>query len=126
MEHVAIDWGQAGALVPVGLLVVFLVLVILIALVFLFGKILGGISTAMAEKRRRDNLRQTAEPVHTHAAVPDAPQTEERPAETVAAIAAAVAVMTGGKPHKIRSIRRVKETRSAWRAAGIADNTRAF
>ena len=48
------------------------------------------------------------------------------PGEVVAAISAAVASMMGGKPFAVRSIKRKKQTRPAWGAAGIVENTRPF
>ena len=48
--------------------------------------------------------------------------------EVVAVIAAAIAAMgaSSGKKLALRSIKTAKSSRSAWAAAGIADNTRPF
>ena len=48
--------------------------------------------------------------------------------DVVAAISAAVAVMMSaeGKSYRIRSVKRVKESRPAWSAAGVQENTRPF
>jgi len=45
--------------------------------------------------------------------------------DIVAAISAAVAMMMGGKPFAVRSIRRAGN-RSVWAKAGISQNTRPF
>ena len=60
------------------------------------------------------------------APAPVANATAGIPGEVVAAISAAVASMMGGKPFAVRSIKRKKQTRPAWGAAGIVENTRPF
>ena len=49
---------------------------------------------------------------------------EDVPPEVVAAIAAAVACVYPGA--EVRSVRRAVDTRSAWKLAGLLENTRPF
>lgn len=124
------DWIFNFSLMFVGLFIVFVVLCLLIFLVWVFGKVMIAI-TARKEKKKK----KAAEEIKSQ--VPPAPKTAPKavPAveqgitgDVVAAISAAVAMMSEGtnKQYRVRSIKRVKEGRSAWSMAGIAENTRPF
>ena len=48
------------------------------------------------------------------------------PEEVIAVIAAAVDALYGEKPHRIKSVKRSRQTRSAWGNAGVVQNTGTF
>ena len=48
------------------------------------------------------------------------------PLEVIAAIAAAVEVVFGEGAVQIKSVKRSSKRRSAWKSAGVAENTRSF
>lgn len=132
MSDLVVDWGFSWSVVLTGLSVVFVVLVLLVFLCFVMGKIFKAIGNK--PKQDKDDA-STSAPVSSSPAVK--PQggaavmemTNEAD-EVVAAITAAVAmIMTENgvkKPFAIKSIKRTKDARSAWNAAGIQENTRPF
>ncbi len=113
-----------------GLLIVFCMLVLLVLLIAGFGMIMVKLTgkpkaakkekTVKAEKpKKAPVVEKVSKPVSTVAADDD---------DVIAAISTAVMMMyegTGVKP-VIRSIRPVVSQRSAWKMAGIANNTRSF
>lgn len=128
----SIDWGFSVAVVITGLVVVFVLLFLLVAICTLMGKIF----TAKANKAK------AAAAAATKAAAPaptPAPTAAPAPVvemvydgvgdDEVAAISAAIAVImsdSGNQPFVIKSIKKAKEARPAWRTAGIANNTQPF
>lgn len=122
-----IDWTQTWSVVLVGLVVVFAVLLILVAICWAMGKIFSAVTGG---KNGGTQTGKKSEAAPTPAVKKEAasPIVEEGISdEIVAAISAAVACMMGsGKPFALKSVRRAKETRRAWSAAGIAENTRPF
>lgn len=120
---VAIDltslFGDNTMTVLVGLMVAFLVLLVITWAVMLSGRANGA--------KRCSQETETA-------GLPATPVSGQPPVvqngisdEVVAAIAAAVAMMSAdGKTYAIRRISRASNGRSAWAAAGIAENTRSF
>lgn len=130
MGNFTVDWGFSWSVVLTGLVVVFVVLILLVFLCFLMGKIF----TAIGNKPKKENEASTP------ASVPSAPAKPQGGAaviemhseadEVIAVITAAItAMMTEDgvkKPFAIKSIKRTKDARSAWNAAGIQDNTRPF
>ncbi len=123
-----IDWTQTGSVVLVGLVVVFAALIILVLICMLLGKIFSSISKSggNASKKEEKAPAKTQTPPAVKQAV--APKAENGVSEeVVAAITAAIAAMMGpDKPFVLRSVKRAKTGRSAWNAAGIAENTRPF
>ena len=117
----------AVAMVFTGLVVVFSALVGLWFIVALFGK-------AFESFQNKSNPPAPAAPPAPKAAPPapaapaaKAPMKVEQGIgdETVAAIVAAIAAMSGGKA-VIRSVKRSREARSNWAQAGVVQNTQPF
>ncbi|MDD2361818.1 MAG: OadG family protein [Oscillospiraceae bacterium] len=123
--------SQAGMVIVIGLVVVFLTLILLTAIFWLFGKIMHGKSNSSKEN---SGLKPHDEKAKKHSSLPSSKITSCKPAtnnglsdEVVAVIAAAVAAMTpDGARYSVRSIRRVNSERSVWAAAGLAESTRPF
>lgn len=122
-----IDWTQTWSVVLVGLVVVFAVLLILVAICWAMGKIFSAV-TGGKNGGTQTGKKSEASPAPAVKKEAASPIVEEGISdEIVAAISAAVACMMGsGKPFALKSVRRAKETRRAWSAAGIAENTRPF
>lgn len=121
------DWGLAGAVTLIGLLVVFAILLLLVFFCWALGKLMArGKSSGGKGPEKKETPKQAAAPVVKKPAAP-AMQEDEG---VLAAISAAVACMMEGKPFTIRSIRRADRParmgRNPWNAAGIAENTRVF
>ena len=120
---------DTGVLVTIcGVAIVFLVLVILIFAITIFGKIMTSGSKVKATKPVAEKAVPAAKaaPVAAPAAAA-APSQDE--GELIAVIAAAVdAIYAGsGKKAVIRNIRPATTGgRSAWAAAGLAQNVRSF
>ena len=130
VNDVAYDLTEGGAVTLVGLLVVFSILILLVFICWAIGKIMSSRQEkkkAPTEKPKAETKPEapTAGPAPMAAAA--APQEDEG---IFAAISAAVACMMEGKPFSIKSIRRAGKAEhsrhNAWKAAGIADNTRSF
>ena len=132
------EWSgvDTAALVVSGLLVVFAALCVIIAFIWVMGKIMTMSENAQKAKKEKTEAAKAAAAPKENAPAVAAPKTEA-PAETdgisdevVVAISAAISAMMlaegNSKPFAIRSIKRVKETRNAWNAAGVIDNTRPF
>ena len=122
------DMTQAFILLLAGFVVVFVVLILLIVIVTLYGKIITSI-----QNRGKKNKTMTEEPSRPE---PAAVVTKAEEAEIdddgaisdeiIAVIAAAVDAVCGEKPHRVKSVRKSRNTRSAWSRAGVLDNTRPF
>lgn len=115
----------AVAMVFTGLVVVFCALLGLWVIVALFGKVFTSLGGA---KQKPSAPVSPAQPK----AAPPVPvvkpvmQVEDGIGdEVVAAIAAAVSVMSGGNA-AIRSVKRSREGRSNWAQAGVVQNTQPF
>lgn len=114
------------SVVLTGLTVVFVALILLIAFVWLMGKIFEAIGKSKSEK-----VEKKAAPEKSIAPAQDsapAPVVEDGISdEVVAVIAAAVASMSGG--FAVKSIKKSSaktSRRGAWGAQGVAENTRVF
>ncbi|MEF9865147.1 MAG: OadG family transporter subunit [Oscillospiraceae bacterium] len=116
---------SAGVVVATGLVLVFLVLILLYLLITLQGKFFSSIDKKkkVASENKAAELEVKAAPVQ----VQSKPLYIEQgvPGEIVAAIAAAVACMDGGK-YVMRSVSRVSKGRNAWSQAGVASYTEPF
>ena len=115
-----------GMTVVIGLLVVFAVLLALTGIFYLFGFVMD---KASAPKKSKKEAQAPAKVAAAPAASAPAPVVQEGiSGEVVAAIAAAVAMMAPeGKRYAVKSVARANGNgRSAWAAAGVADNTRPF
>ncbi len=118
------SYPSNAVVVAIGISLVFLILVILTLVILLQGKIFDSLA---AGKKQKAAAAAPAAPQKAAPAVPaPAPAIEEGiPPEVVAAIAAAVASLEGGK-YTLRSLTRVKDGRGAWGLAGAVSGTEPF
>ena len=121
------DWGLALATTATGLVVVFAVLLLLIIIVSIFGKIMDSL-TNKPKKTKEEPKQINAAPEKEETTTVQIEAEDGISEEVVAAISAAVATLISaeGKTCRIRSIKRTKENRPAWSAAGVQENTRPF
>lgn len=121
-----------AAVVITGLAVVFIGLILLIALVWLYGKIFQVINDKAAKKAAAAKSEAKAEKA---AAPAPAPVIEDGIEEEVAAVIAAAIAAYGaqtGKKLAVRSIRSAdggsgsRRVRNAWGAAALSEATRPF
>lgn len=121
------DWGQASNVAVCGGAIVFLMLVLLVVCIAVFGKIMDGVNGTTKPKtlKPENKVKPVPTPVVNNAKVSS--DTDE---DVIAAIAAAVGYLYSGSDVKpvIRAIRPAssKTQRSAWANAGVIQNTRAF
>lgn len=111
-----------------GVVLVFLILVLLMLIITLEGKFFDGLNAKKRAQKDADvkavSASKPAAAVKPAAAA--APAVEQGiPAEVVAAIAAAIASLGGGK-YVLRAVRRAGHGRSAWGKAGVNDVTSPF
>lgn len=119
------SYPSNAVVVAIGISLVFLILVILTLVILLQGKIFDSIAAGKKQKAAAPAAPQKAAPA-APAPAPAAPVVEEGiPPEVVAAIAAAVASVGGGK-YTLRSLTRVKDGRGAWGLAGVVSGTEPF
>lgn len=138
--------GSAGGIVPAenidkmwstlitGLVVVFLILLILVAILWGMGKLLN-MNVKIKRKPKEAAAAPAPKPAPAPASVPASAPAEaeeyydEDDSEIIAVIAAAIAAYgeSEGKQYRIASVRRRdRSQRSNWSAAGISENTRPF
>ena len=114
----------ALTLLIAGFVIVFVVLVLLIAIITLYGKILQFAQNTASKKKAANDEDSKVKSV-TREEIEEM-TSNEIPDEIIAVIAAAVDSLYGSKPHKIKNIKRSRSIRSSWGNAGIAENTRPF
>ena len=112
-----------------GFAVVFAVLLVLIGVIKLYGTIIYNL-------QNKNRSKKTKEPVTTQPAPAPAPAVfsaaaaddagEEDDDALIAVISAAVYAVYSPAQVRVKSIRRSSSGASAWRAAGLRDNTRPF
>ena len=111
--------------VPItGIVLVFLILILLMAIITLEGKIFDSMNAKKkaAKEAAKAPAAQPAAPVQQAAAAP-APQVEEGiPGDVIAAIMAAIHAMGNGK-YTLKAVRRSK---NGWGNAGVNDTTAPF
>ena len=114
-----------------GFVVVFAVLILLIGLIKVYGIIVTKALESVEKRKaaKTATLEKTSEsitvadvPVELPEAIDDNGLNEE----IIAVIAAAVDAMYGEGTVKVKSIKRVPQSRPVWGTAGIMDNTRPF
>ena len=117
----------ALTLLIAGFVIVFVVLILLIAIITLYGKIIQSAQNAVSNKREK-KLEENKEKQTVKSIVREDIEEDDGaiPEEIIAVIAAAVDAVYGNKPHKIKNIRRSHSVRSSWGNAGIAENTKPF
>ena len=107
-----------------GIVLVFLILILLMAIITLEGKIFDSMNAKKkaAKEAAKAPAAQPAAPVQQAAAAP-APQVEEGiPGDVIAAIMAAIHAMGNGK-YTLKAVRRSK---NGWGNAGVNDTTAPF
>ncbi len=109
-----------------GFVVVFTVLLLLICIIKLYGTIVYKIQTKKSKDIAEENANAKQDLSAFDAQPAEIQQSSSDELEVVAAISAAVYSLYSSSSVKIKSIRKRKEKSSAWRNAGIMDNTRAF
>ena len=122
-----VDWGLVINVTITGIAIVFGMLVLLVLVLSVFGLIFSKANrTKKVKEPKAEKPALKAAPVKTE---PAATVTAANNDEIIAVIAAAVAAMYEGSDVKpiIRKIKKsATNTRPAWTAAGIFENTRAF
>ena len=126
------DLGFDVVVTVTGIVLVFLILVLLMAIITLEGKIFDGLGKKKAAAKAAASkpaapakpaapVQQAAAPVQQAAA--PAPQVEEGiPGDVIAAIMAAIHAMGNGK-YTLKAVRRSK---NGWGNAGVNDTTAPF
>ena len=120
-----------ASVVITGIAVVFLILVLLIALVWLYGKIFQAVNARADAKKASQQSEEPEKAEVKPAASAPAIELEDVEEETAAVIAAAIAAYGAqtGKKLAVRSIKRTSSgvsPRNAWAAAGLAEATKPF
>ncbi len=118
------DLGFDVVVTITGIVLVFLILVLLMAIITLEGKIFDSMNAKKkaAKEAAKAPAAQPAAPVQ-QAAVAPAPQVEEGiPGDVIAAIMAAIHAMGNGK-YTLKAVRRSK---NGWGNAGVNDTTAPF
>ena len=118
------DLGFDVVVTITGIVLVFLILILLMAIITLEGKIFDSMNAKKkaAKEAAKAPAVQPAAPVQQAAAAP-APQVEEGiPGDVVAAIMAAIYAMGNGK-YTLKAVRRSK---NGWGKAGVNDTTAPF
>lgn len=117
-----------------GFVVVFVVLILLILLITIYGIIVSKAQKAVADKKAKKEAlvaaelesKESVKAEETVAAVLTPTTAGGLTDEVVAVIAAAVDAMYGEGVVKVKSIKKVPQSRPVWSTAGILDNTRPF
>ena len=126
-ENIDLMWST----LITGLIVVFLILIILVAILWGMGKLLN-LNIKKKPKASAPAPKPASAPAAVPAPAPAQPVEEyydEDDSEIIAVIAAAIAAYgeSEGKQYRIASVRkRDRSQRSNWSAAGISENTRPF
>lgn len=114
-----------------GFAVVFAVLLLLILLITVYGKIVSKAEKAMLDRKvqKETDLKAeeiTEEPVQADTSTAIPVPSNGITDEVIVVIAAAVNAMYGEGTVKVKSIKKVPQSRPVWSTAGIMDNTRPF
>lgn len=118
------DLGFDVVVTITGIVLVFLILILLMAIITLEGKIFDSMNAKKkaAKEAAKAPAAHPAAPVQQAAAAP-APQVEEGiPGDVIAAIMAAIHAMGNGK-YTLKAVRRSK---NGWGNAGVNDTTAPF
>ena len=118
------DLGFDVVVTITGIVLVFVILILLMAIITLEGKIFDSMNAKKkaAKEAAKAPAAQPAAPVQQAAAAP-APQVEEGiPGDVIAAIMAAIHAMGNGK-YTLKAVRRSK---NGWGNAGVNDTTAPF
>lgn len=122
-----VDWGFTMALVLTGLVVVFVALILLILIIYLFGKIMDSLqhrSDAPQKEEKKPVTKSAPKPQVVEVAAEGL--SDEVIAAITGAISAILAEEGDGKSYVVRSIKRVRKNRHAWGRAGVEEYVRPF
>lgn len=108
-----------------GFAVVFVVLLLLIGIIKLYGTIIYNIQNK-GRKKKSTPVEKPAAPVKVMEPVAVVEADEEDDGELIAVISAAVYSMYSSSQVRIKSIRKSPARSNAWRSAGLNDNLRPF
>ena len=124
------DWITAWGTVLTGLVVVFVALGLLILLLTIMGKVLGGTGKKPAPAKAAAPKAAPAAPAPAQKPAPVVTAADDIDGEIAAAITAALAVILAeegsGKSYVVKSVKRVRSGKGAWGQAGLAENVRPF
>ena len=124
------DWITAWGTVLTGLVVVFVALGLLILLLTIMGKVLGGTGKKPAPAKAATPKAAPAAPAPAKKPAPVVTAADDIDGEIAAAITAALAVILAeegsGKSYVVKSVKRVRSGKGAWGQAGLAENVRPF
>ena len=124
------DWITAWGTVLTGLVVVFVALGLLILLLTIMGKVLGGTGKKPAPAKAAAPKAAPAAPAPAKKPAPVVTAADDIDGEIAAAITAALAVILSvegsGKSYVVKSVKRVRSGKGAWGQAGLAENVRPF
>ena len=124
------DWITAWGTVLTGLVVVFVALGLLILLLTIMGKVLGGTGKKPAPAKAAAPKAAPAAPAPAKKPAPVVTAADDIDGEIAAAITAALAVILAeagsGKSYVVKSVKRVRSGKGAWGQAGLAENVRPF
>ena len=110
-----------------GFVIVFAVLILLIFIIYGYGKIVYKAQNRNKENKKEQEVAVVESVAAQPVATPEPVANDGIPEEVIAVISAAVATMYGSNEKvKIKSIKKSSGRRSAWANAGILDNTRPF
>ena len=118
------DLGFDVVVTITGIVLVFLILILLMAIITLEGKIFDSMNAKKkaAKEAAKAPAAQPAAPVQQAAAAPAPPVEEGIPGDVIAAIMAAIHAMGNGK-YTLKAVRRSK---NGWGNAGVNDTTAPF
>lgn len=120
------NMNLALTLLIAGFVIVFVVLILLIAIITVYGKLIQSAQNKLSKKKSEKDISKTSEIKSVTREEIEEMTSSEIPDEIIAVIAAAVDSLYGSKPHRIKNIKRSRSIRSSWGNAGIAENTRPF
>ena len=114
--------GLDAVITITGIVLVFAILVLLMAIVTLEGKIFDGMNVKKAAAKAAVPKAPEAKPAAPVQQAAPAPVVEGIPGDVVAAIMAAIHAMGNGK-YTLKAVRR---SRNGWSKAGVNDTTAPF
>lgn len=131
-----LDGGEIAGVTLAGLGIVFACLVILVLVIFMFGKIFDAINRKKKNKEAAAAALKAPKAPAPKPAAPKVPALKAAPPKTadgdedevVAVISAVIAAMSAadGKKYKIHSVKPVTGSRAAWAMDGRRQNTMPF
>ena len=125
VTQMPMDFVNVTSVVVTGLVVVFIGLILLVAIIYIFGSIMDKANKAKLQKTEK----APSAPVKAAAPASAPVKAVSDDDEVIAVISAAVAAMSlaDGKTYAVRSIRQKPAgSANAWAGAARIENTRAF